>query len=220
MRKIVASTFLSLDGVMQAPGGPEEDPTGGFEFGGWVFPYSDDVTGQHIGKLFDQPFDLLLGRTTYDIFAAYWPYAGEDHPIAKAFNSTTKYVVTSSREPLSWQNSVALHDMPADLARLKQQDGPMLLIQVSSVLIHSLLKHDLIDEITLLIFPIVLGRGKRMFDEGALPAAFELVDSKVSSTGVVIASYRRAGAIRTGSFAQAEPSRAELARRERMASKA
>jgi dihydrofolate reductase len=219
MRKIVASTFLSLDGVMQAPGGPDEDPSGGFKFGGWVFPYSDEVTGGYIGKLFDQPFELLLGRTTYDIFAAYWPYAGEDHPIAKPFNSTTKYVATSSREPLSWQNSVALHDVPADLARLKQQDGPMLLIQGSSVLIQSLLKHGLIDEITLLIFPIVLGVGKRLFDEDSLPAAFELVDSKVSSTGVVIASYRRAGAIRTGSFAHAEPSQAELERRARMAAK-
>jgi dihydrofolate reductase len=217
MRKVVAATFLSLDGVMQAPGGPEEDPTGGFSHGGWTFHYWDEAMGELMGKIFDEPFDLLLGRRTYEIFAAHWPYAGEDDPIAKAFNRVTKYVATSSDKPLTWQNSVALHDVPAEVAKLKRQDGPKLLIQGSSVLIQTLLKHDLIDEIDLLVFPLVLGKGKRMFGEGATPAALKLVESKVSSTGVVMSSYRRAGEIKTGSFALEEPSEAEIARREKMA---
>jgi dihydrofolate reductase len=217
MRKIVAATFLSLDGVMQAPGGPEEDPTGGFSHGGWTFHYWDEAMGEVMGKAFGEPFDLLLGRKTYEIFAAHWPYAGDEDPIAKAFNRVTKYVATSSDAPLAWQNSVALHDVPADLAKLKRQDGPKLLIQGSSVLIQTLLKHDLIDELSLMVFPLVLGKGKRMFGEGAIPAALRLVESKASSTGVVMSRYRREGEIRTGSFAQAEPSEAEVARRERMA---
>lgn len=216
MRKVVAATFLSLDGVMQAPGGPDEDPTGGFSHGGWTVHYWDEPMGELMGKIFDEPFDLLLGRKTYEIFAAHWPYAGEDDPIAKAFNRVTKYVATSSDTPLTWQNSVALHDVPADIAKLKQQDGPKLLIQGSSVLIQTLLKHDLIDEIDLLVFPLVLGKGKRMFGEGAMPAALKLVESKTSSTGVVMSSYRREGEIKTGSFAQEQPSEAEMARREKM----
>jgi dihydrofolate reductase len=217
MRKIVAATFLSLDGVMQAPGGPEEDTTGGFSHGGWTFHYWDEAMGEVMGKAFGEPFDLLLGRKTYEIFAAHWPYAGDEDPIAKAFNRVTKYVATSSDAPLTWQNSVALRDVPADLAKLKRQDGPKLLIQGSSVLIQTLLKHDLIDELSLMVFPLVLGKGKRMFGEGAIPAALRLVESKASSTGVVMSRYRREGEIRTGSFAQAEPSEAEVARRERMA---
>ena len=220
MRKIVAATFLSLDGVMQAPGGPEEDTAGGFGHGGWTFHYWEEAMGELMGKLFDEPFDLLLGRRTYEIFAAHWPCAGDEDPIARAFNTTTKYVATSSEAPLTWRNSVALHDVAADVARLKKQDGPKLLIQGSSVLIQTLLKHDLIDEIDLLIFPLVLGKGKRMFGEGTIPAALKLVDSKASSTGVVMSRYRREGEIRTGSFAQAQPSEAEIARRERMAAKA
>jgi dihydrofolate reductase len=219
MRQIVAATFLSLDGVMQAPGGPEEDTIGGFAYGGWLFPYWDDATGETIDKTFAAPFELLLGRTTYDIFAAHWPYAGEDDPIAKAFNATTKHVATTSSGPLSWQNSVALRgDVAAEVARLKRQDGPTLLIQGSSGLIQTLLKHDLIDEFRLMTFPLVLGKGKRMFGSGAMPAALKLVDSKVSSTGAVISTYRRDGEIRTGSFASAEPSEAEIARRRKMAS--
>lgn len=214
MRKIVAATFLSLDGVMQAPGGPEEDTAGGFSQGGWTFHYWDEVMGEAMGKAFEKPFDLLLGRRTYDIFAAHWPYAGDEDPIAKVFNRVTKYVATSSDKPLTWQNSVALHDVPAELAKLKRQDGPNLLIQGSSVLIQTLLKHDLIDELDLMVFPLILGRGKRMFAEGALPAALRLVDSKASSTGVVMSSYRREGEIKTGSFAFDEPSAAEMARRE------
>lgn len=217
MRQVVAATFLSLDGVMQAPGGPQEDTAGGFSHGGWTFHYWDEAMGEVMGKAFAEPFDLLLGRKTYEIFAAHWPYAGEDDPIAKAFNGVTKYVATSSREPLTWQNSVALHDAAADIAKLKRQDGPKLLIQGSSVLIQTLLKHDLIDEIDLMVFPLILGKGKRMFGEEAIPAALELAGSKVSTSGVVMSSYRRGGEIKTGSFAQEQPSEAELARRARVA---
>lgn len=217
MRKVVAATFLSLDGVMQAPGGPEEDTAGGFSHGGWTFHYWDEVMGEAMGKAFETPFDLLLGRRTYEIFAAHWPHAGDEDPIAKVFNRVTKYVATSSDTPLTWQNSVALHDPAAEVAKLKQQDGPNLLIQGSSVLIQTLLKHDLIDEIDVMVFPLILGKGKRMFGEGALPAALKLVDSKASSTGVVMSRYRREGEIKTGSFAFDEPSEAELARRARMA---
>ncbi len=217
MREIVAATFLSLDGVMQAPGGPEEDTAGGFSHGGWTFHYWDDVMGEVMDKAFETPFDLLLGRRTYDIFAAHWPHAGAEDPIAKVFNRVTKYVATSSETPLGWQNSVALRDVPTDVARLKRQDGPNLLIQGSSALIQTLLEHDLIDQLDLMVFPLILGKGKRLFGEGAIPAALTLVDSKVSSTGVVISRYRRAGEIRTGSFAFEAPSEAEVARRERMA---
>jgi dihydrofolate reductase len=217
MRKIVAATFLSLDGVMQAPGGPEEDRQGGFAFGGWTFHYWDEAMGEVMEKAFDEPFDLLLGRRTYEIFAAHWPHAGEDDPIAKVFNRVTKYVATSSDAPLTWQNSVALRDVPTELAALKKQDGPKLLIQGSSVLIQTLLKHDLIDEIDVMVFPLILGKGKRLFGEGAIPAALKLVDSKASSTGVVMSRYRREGEIRTGSFEHAEPSAAEIARREKFA---
>lgn len=217
MRKIVAATFLSLDGVMQAPGGPQEDTAGGFSHGGWTFHYWDEAMGEVMDKAFAQPFDLLLGRKTYEIFAAHWPHAGAEDPIAKVFNRVTKYVATSSDTPLTWQNSVALRDPAAELAKLKQTEGPNLLIQGSSVLIQTLLKHDLIDEIDVMVFPLILGKGKRLFGEGAIPAALKLVQSKASSTGVVMSSYRREGEIKTGSFAFDEPSEAELARRERVA---
>ncbi|WP_026874009.1 dihydrofolate reductase family protein [Inquilinus limosus] len=217
MRKVVAATFLSLDGVMQAPGGPEEDPTGGFAFGGWVFPHWDEATGQAIDETFGAPFDLLLGRKTYEIFAAYWPYVGEDDSIGKVFNRVTKYVATRSATPLTWRNSVALHGDAADaVAELKRQDGPTLLLQGSSGLIQSLLARDLIDEFRLMTFPIVLGKGKRLFGPGAIPIGLKLVGSKASTTGVVMSTYVRAGEVAAGSFAQAEPSEAELARRERM----
>lgn len=220
MRKVVAATFLSLDGVMQAPGGPEEDTAGGFSHGGWTFHYWDEAMGEVMGKAFETPFDLLLGRKTYEIFAAHWPHAGEEDPIAKAFNTVTKYVATSSDAPLTWQNSVALRDPATEVAKLKQTDGPNLLIQGSSVLVQTLLKHDLIDELDLMVFPLILGKGKRLFGEGAIPAALKLVQSKASSTGVVMSSYRREGEIKTGSFAFDEPSEAELARRERVAAEA
>ena len=212
MRKIIAATFVSLDGVMQAPGGPEEDPTGGFEFGGWTFHYFDEVAGAAMGELFSKPFDLLLGRRTYDIFAAHWPY--QKDPIADVFNPAKKYVATHRPDSLTWQNSQSLGaDIVATLRRLKQEDGPDLLIQGSGNLIQTLLANGLIDEIRLMIFPLVLGKGKRLFGDNAMPAAFKLAKSETSTTGVIMATYERAGEIRTGSFAQEKPSEAEIERR-------
>lgn len=217
MRKIVASVFVSLDGVMQAPGGPHEDPTGGFTLGGWIFHYWDDVISQSMGPTFAAPFDLLLGRKTYEIFAAHWPYI-EGDPIADKFNAVTKYVATSSAEPLTWKDSVALRgNVVAEVGRLKQQHGPMLLIQGSSGLIQTLLANDLIDELNLMTFPVVLGGGKRLFGKGAIPTGLKLIESQVSTTGVIISKYTRAGAVSTGSFALEKPTEAELARRRKLA---
>jgi dihydrofolate reductase len=218
MRKVITGAFVSLDGVMQAPGGPQEDPTRGFKLGGWVWPYTDEVFGQAVDKLFGQPFDLLLGRKTYEIFAAHWPYAegGEHDSIARLFNRITKYVATRSTMDLTWTGSVALHDAAADVARLKREDGPALVTQGSCDLIQTLLANDLIDEINTFTFPIVLGNGKKLFDKGAKPAAFKLVDNRVTTTGVVIAHYQRAGDVATGDFAMEPPTAAEIARRERM----
>jgi dihydrofolate reductase len=218
MRKVITGAFVSLDGVIQAPGGPKEDPTGGFKLGGWVVPYMDEVFGQAIDEMFSQPFELLLGRKTYEIFAAHWPYAeGGDYDfIAKRFNSITKYVATRSTMELTWMGSVALHDAAADVARLKREDGPALVTQGSSDLIQTLLAHDLIDEISTFTFPVVLGSGKKLFGEGAKPAAFALLDSKVTTKGVTIARYQRAGPVMTGDFAMDPPTPAEVARRDRM----
>jgi dihydrofolate reductase len=218
MRKVITGAFVSMDGVMQAPGGPQEDPTGGFEFGGWVWPYADEVFGQAVDELFGQPFDLLLGRKTYEIFAAYWPYAegGEYATIAKLFNRVTKHVATRSNMELTWKGSIALHDAAADVARLKKDDGPALVTQGSSDLIQTLLANDLIDEIRTFTFPILLGKGKKLFGPGAKPAAFKLTSSKVSSSGIMIACYQRAGAVETIDRAMDPPTPAEVARRERM----
>ena len=217
MRKVVAAAFVSLDGVMQAPGGPAEDPTGGFTHGGWTVNYWDAPMGQFMGKTFSKPFDLLLGRKTYEIFAAHWPFVEGDDPIASTFNAVTKYVATSSTEPLTWRNSVALRgDVAAEIARLKQADGPDLLTQGSSVLLQTLLAHDLIDEFRLLTFPLVLGPGKRLFGQGTKPGALKLTETTVSTTGVTMSVYDRAGAVSTGSFQLPHPSEAEIARRERM----
>ena len=222
MRKVIAGAFVSLDGVMQAPGGPQEDPTRGFTLGGWVVPYIDEAFGQAIDDLFGQPFDLLLGRRTYDIFAAHWPYAegGDDAVIAKRFNSVTKYVATRSSMALTWTGSVALQDAAMDVTRLKREAGPALVTQGSSDLIQTLLANDLIDEIRLFTFPILLGRGKKLFGDGAKPSAFTLIDHKVTSKGVIIACYRRAGAVLTGDFAMDPPTAAEIARRERISREA
>ena len=212
MRKIIAATFVSLDGVMQAPGGPEEDPVGGFKFGGWTFYYFDEVAGTAMEELFSKPFDLLLGRRTYDIFAAYWPY--QKDPIADAFNPATKYVATHRPDSLTWQNTQSLGpDVVARLKELKQEEGPDLLIQGSGNLIQTLLANGLIDEIRLMIFPLLLGKGKRLFGDGAMPAAFKLAKSEASTTGVIMATYERGGEIKTGSFAMERPSEAELERR-------
>jgi dihydrofolate reductase len=200
MRKINASTFISLDGVMQAPGGPEEDPTEKFKFGGWTVPYWDDASGAIMGEIFSKPYELLLGRKTYDIFAAYWPQHN-DNPIGEQFNAVTKYVATSAPDTLTWHNSKPLgSDVVASLRELKKQDGPDLLIQGSSVLAHSLLASDLIDKLTLLVYPVILGHGKRLFDDAALPSSFRLASSKTSSTGVVMSTYERAGDVKTGTF--------------------
>ena len=218
MRKVVAAAFLSLDGVMQAPGGPPEDPTGGFAFGGWTVPYWDEPMGRFMDEMFSSPFDLLLGRKTYEIFAAHWPFVGAGDPIGERFNAVTKYVATSSAEPLTWTNSVPVRgDVAAEIARLKQEDGPMLLTQGSSVLLQTLLAHDLIDEFRLLTFPLVLGPGKRLFGQGTQPGALKLTATSVSTTGVIMSVYARAGAVSTGSFELPDPSPAEIARRERMA---
>lgn len=217
MRKIVAGAFVSLDGIMQAPGGPEEDPTGGFRHGGWTVPYWDEPMGHFMDECFSRPFDLLLGRKTYDIFAAHWPFVGEEDPIGKVFNEVTKYVATSSRSSLTWSNSVALTgDVPAEVGRLKQGDGPDLLTQGSSVLLQTLLAHDLIDEFRLLTFPVLLGRGKRLFGQGTADGALKLTENRVSTTGVTMSVYMRSGSVTTGTFALPQASDAELARREHM----
>lgn len=227
MRKIVVSAFVSLDGVMQAPGGPEEDPTGGFKHEGWSTSLWDGEIEAAMGELFSTPLDLLLGRKTYDIFAAHWPYVEKDptassfdklnSDIAEMFNRITKYVATHSPDTLTWKNTEWLgEDVVGRVAALKQQDGPMLLIQGSSVLMQQLLAHDLIDEVRLLIYPLVLGRGKRLFGEGTIPAALKLTGSKTSPNGVLIANYERAGEIKTESFGMETPTEAELERRKKL----
>ncbi|KKZ86129.1 riboflavin biosynthesis protein RibD [Rhizobium phaseoli] len=217
MRKLVTAAFVSLDGVMQAPGAPEEDPTGGFKLGGWTVNYWDEAMGGFMDGIFTDPFALLLGRKTYEIFAAHWPFVGQDDPIGKAFNAATKYVATTSQEPLTWENSVPLRgDVSAQIARLKQENGPNLLTQGSSGLLQTLLAHDLIDELRLLTFPLILGPGKRLFGAGTTPEALRLTVNSVSTTGVIMSVYERAGEVKPGSFAMQVPSQAELARRERM----
>jgi dihydrofolate reductase len=216
MRKVITGAMVSLDGVMQAPGGPEEDPTGGFRFGGWVAPLFDEEGGKAIDALLSPPYDLLLGRKTYEIFAAYWPYQSEDEPIAKGFNAATKYVASRSGVPLTWKRSVALKDAATDVARLKKEDGPKLVTQGSSDLIQTLLAHDLIDELHVFTFPLVLGRGKRLFAQGTKPAALKLIESKVTPNGVTASVYRRAGEVATGSFGMDQPSELEVKRRERL----
>jgi dihydrofolate reductase len=220
-RKVIVAAFVSLDGVMQAPGATEEDTSGGFKYGGWLVPLADDdpVFAEAESELFRGPFDLLLGRRTYDIFAAHWPYYPEGGPadfIAKRFNGVTKYVATRSREPLTWKGAVALPDAAADVAKLKTKDGPPLLTQGSSELIQTLLAHDLVDEVNVMTFPLLLGTGKKLFGSGARPAAFELTYSRVSPNGIVIARYDRAGEVQTGDYSLDPPAPAELARREQL----
>ncbi len=217
MRKLIVLSFITLDGVMQAPGGPEEDPTGGFKYGGWIVGYWDDFLGGVMNEQMAKPFDLLLGRKTYEIFAAYWPYAKSDDPIAGRLNSAKKYVVSTTLEKLEWSNSTLVKgDIVQEIKKLKQQDGPELQVHGSGKLIQTLMKHDLIDEFRLKIFPVTFGIGKRLFDDGTIPAGFKLVDSKTSTTGVIVATYERAGKVKTGSFPLETPSEAELARRKRL----
>lgn len=218
MRKLIVLTFVSLDGVMQAPGGPEEDPTGGFKHGGWVAGYFDDFLGKVMGEQMSKPFDLLLGRKTYETFAAHWPYVTED-PFAAGINNAKKYVASRTLTKLDWSNSELIKgDVAKAVKQLKELDGPEIQVHGSGGLIQTLLKYDLVDEFWLKIFPITLGRGKRLFAEGAIPAGFKLLDSKVSPNGVIVATYVRAGEVKTGSFALETPTEAELARRKRLAS--
>jgi len=215
MRRILVATFVSLDGVMQAPGGPQEDPTGGFAFGGWTFPHFDEALGGAMGEVFGRPFDLLLGRKTYDIFAAHWPHVTDPNdPIAGLFNKVTKYVASRARPKLAWQNSEWLgEDTVASLGKLKREDGPDLLVQGSGELIQTLWKNGLVDEFSVLTFPVVLGQGKRLFGSGTTPSGLKLIKSRSFPTGVIVANYQPDGAVRTGSFQLAEPTEAELERR-------
>ncbi len=215
MRKVIVSAFVSLDGVMQAPGGPAEDPTGGFKFGGWVAPHFDESLGGTMGEMFSRPFSLLLGRKTYDIFAAHWPYAGEDDPIGKVFGEMTKYVATRNPDlTLDWKNSVSLApDAVAAVRRLKTEDGPDLLTQGSSDFLQTLFAADLVDELTVLTFPLILGAGKRLFQGGAAPHGLTLTSSLASDSGVMVCKYAKAGAVKAGDFQHATPSEAELERR-------
>jgi dihydrofolate reductase len=201
MRKIVVLSFVSLDGVMQAPGGPEEDTSGGFSYGGWTVPYSDEFSGNEMTKQMSMPFDLLLGRKTYDIFAAYWPKHPEIEAVATPFNKCTKYVVSHKPTELLWENSELITgDVALKIKDLKKENGPMLQVHGSSNLIQTLLKYDLVDELWLKIFPVMLGGGKRLFGEGTIPEAFKLIESKTTPSGVIFANYKRSGEIKTGSF--------------------
>jgi dihydrofolate reductase len=217
MRKLIVNTFVTLDGVMQAPGGPEEDPTGGFTHGGWSAGYWDEGMGQRMGEVMGRPFDLLLGRKTYEIFAAHWPHA-TDEPGAAELNSATKYVASRTLDRVDWSNSSLIEgDVAEEVAKLKEQDGPEIQVHGSWNLIQTLLEHDLVDEFNLWIFPVVLGTGKRIFEDGAVPAGLRLVDSQTFTTGVVMTTYERAGGIQYGSFALEEPTEAEVDRRQRLA---
>jgi len=214
MRKLAVNTFMSLDGVMQSPGGPDEDPTGGFTPGGWGAPYFDEEMMQRVAE--SAPYELLLGRGTYEIFAAHWPY--DEGPIADQLNSTRKHVASTTLEKVEWNNSTLITGEVAEyVATLKSQDGPEIQVHGSPGLIQTLLDHDLIDEFRVWIFPVVLGTGKRLFGDGTIPAAVKLVDSKVSKTGVTINTYQRAGGIDVGSFEFDEPTEAEIERRQRLA---
>lgn len=224
MRKIVVGASVSVDGVMQGPGGPEEDPRAGFDLGGWIVPLFDEVTGKELSLSFAEPFDLLLGRMTYDIFAAHWPfvetdpssskYNEGDADISRKFNAVTKYVATHRPESLDWSKTEALGADPmARLRQLKKENGPMLLTQGSTDLVQQLLAHDLVDELRLIIFPLLLGKGKRLFAEGSTPAGLKLAKSVTSPNGNIMATYERGGDVQTGSFMLDNPTPAELERR-------
>ena len=215
MRKLTGAAFVSLDGVMQAPGGPDEDPTSGFRLGGWVQPFWDAEMGPFEDLIMGE-YDLLLGKRTYDIFAAYWP-DNQDNPIGAKFQRINKYVLTHSAEPLAWDNSHKLSgETAAAVAELKQSAGRDLLIQGSSTLYPDLLSARLIDRLMLTTFPLVLGKGKRIFDGSEKPGALKLDDHFVSPKGVSIATYEPAGDVPTGSFATKPPSEAELELREKI----
>ena len=198
MRKIIVLEFITLDGVIQSPGGPEEDTSGNFKYGGWVFPFDDDTLGETMAEQMSQKFELLLGRKTFEIWAAYWP---QHESIWPGINKVTKYVASNTISNHKWNNSVFLKgDIADQIKKLKQQDGPDLHVYGSANLIQTLLKNDLVDELWIKIFPITLGNGKRLFEKGTIPAHFKLINGKISPGGIFIASYRRDGEVKTGSF--------------------
>ncbi len=200
MRKLIVLTFVTLDGVMQAPGGPDEDTSGGFKYGGWTAGYWDPFMEKVMGEQMGRPYELLLGRKTYEIFAAYWPRAKND-PFADTLNKAKKYVVSTTLKKLDWKNStLVMDDVVQEIKKLKEQDGPELQVHGSSNLLQTLLKNDLVDEFRLKILPVTIGTGKRLFGDGAMPASFKLLDSKISTTGIIVATYVRDGEIKTGSF--------------------
>jgi dihydrofolate reductase len=200
MKKLIVLSFITLDGVMQAPGGPTEDPSGGFAYGGWVVPYFDDFLGQIMGEQMSRPFDLLLGRKTFELFASYWPHHADEGP---GINAATKYVASNTLTTHTWGKTVFLKSgvLVDEIKKLKQQAGPDLQVHGSANLIQTLLKHDLIDGFWLKIFPVTLGTGKRLFAEGTIPAAFKVSESKLSPAGVIVANLERAGEVKTGSVA-------------------
>lgn len=219
MRKLIVLSFIAHDGVIQAPGGPEEDPTGGFKHEGWVAGYSDDFLLKVMIKQTSKDFDLLLGRKTYEIFAAYWPYVNTDaNPFAAKLNNAKKYVASNTLTKLDWSNSELIKgDVAKEIRRIKEQDGPPAIqVHGSGNLVQTLLKHDLVDELWLKIFPVILGIGKRLFGGGTIPAGFKLLESEISPSGVIIASYGREGEVKTGSLGLQTPSEIELARRKRL----
>jgi dihydrofolate reductase len=217
MRKTIAITQVTLDGIMQAPGGPEEDPRGGFTQGGWVSTFVDEAVEEALGKIMSGEFDLLLGRRTYEIFAAHWPYAG-DNPIKQAFNKATKYVVTHSLDRFDWVNSQPIGgDIVDGIRRLKKSDGPELHIWGSGELLQTLIAAELVDEFRVWIYPLVLGKGKRLFEYGVPPRGLTLVESRGTPNGVLFNTYRPAGPLPGGSLAPENPSEAELARRGKLA---
>jgi len=216
MRRINIITFITMDGIMQAPGGPHEDPSHGFRWGGWQAPYPwDEKLEEIMGSYLSTPFDLLLGRRTYQIFAAYWPYMKDD-VFSDKFNSTRKYVISSKPVDLTWNNSVQIKgDIVQNLRKLKEEDGSDLLVYGSGKMVQTLLANDLVDSLHLWTYPITLGKGKRLFAEGTKPASWKLVDATVSSIGIILGRYEPAGEVKTGSFNVDEPSKAELERRKK-----
>lgn len=219
MRKIIVCSFTTMDAVLQGPGGPHEDTSGGFKWGGWMSPYTDETTDNKLGQVMSKPFDLLLGRRTYEIFSAYWPYQGSEHPIASLFNRINKYVVSNTPVDLSWENSTRISgDTISELRKLKEQDGPDLLVHGSSILIQTLLSNKLVDELHIWTFPITLGEGRKLFQDGTQAAQWKVTDAVVAKTGALVVSYVPDGDVQLGSFIGDVPaSEAEMARREKFA---
>jgi dihydrofolate reductase len=214
MREIIVVTYMTMDGVLQAPGGPEEDRSNGFQYGGWMFPYVDEQMGGILDKIMSSRYDLLLGRRTYEIFSAYWPYKNDK--IGETFTRVNKYVVATTSIDLSWKNSILINkDVVNEIKKLKEQDGPDLLIWGSGRLLQTLFSNRLVDELHTWTFPIILGKGKRLFEEGVAAQEWKLTESTVSTTGVVIATYVPNGEVKLGSFVEEEASDAELARRKK-----